>query len=104
MEKDFEVVKDGTTLTITLGDELSIANASALKGELAKYYGQGIDKVVFDASGLMYLSSAGIQAVIYANQRLGSKAEIVFVNCPPLCHHDSRQGCWWRFVRFLHSR
>lgn len=81
MENDFEIVKEGSTLTIKLGAELATANAPALKEELAKFYGQGIQKVVFDASGLSFLSSAGIQAVIYASKRLGSKNEIVFINC-----------------------
>ena len=81
MENDFKVVKDGTTLTITLGIELSAANGPALKDELSKYSGQDIEKVVFDASGLTYLSSGGLQAVIYADHRLGSNKELIFVNC-----------------------
>ena len=37
MEKGFEVTKDGTTLNIVLGSELSIVNASALTIELSIY-------------------------------------------------------------------
>lgn len=81
MEKDFEVVKEGTTLNVILGKELSMGNSAVLTEELAKYYGQGIQKVVFDATGLFFLASSGIRAVIYANQRLGGKTDIVFVNC-----------------------
>jgi len=69
MEKDFKVVKDGTTLTITLSVELSAANGPALKDELSKYSSQGIERVVFDASGLTYLSSGGLQAIIYADHK-----------------------------------
>ena len=81
MEKDFKVVKDGTTLTITLSVELSAANGPALKDELSKYSSQGIERVVFDASGLTYLSSGGLQAIIYADHRFSSNKELVIVNC-----------------------
>ena len=81
MENDFKVVKDGTTLIITLGAELSAANGPALKDELSKYSDQDIEKVVFDASGLTYLSSGGLQAIIYADHRFSSKKELVIVNC-----------------------
>jgi len=81
MEKGFEVTKDGTTLNIVLGSELSAVNASALTGELSKYYNQGIEKVVFDATRLISLTSAGIRCVFYAYQDLGSQVKIVFINC-----------------------
>lgn len=81
MEKGFEVTKDGTTLDIVLGSELSAVNASALTGELSKYYNQGIEKVVFDATRLISLTSAGIRCVFYAYQDLGSQVKIVFINC-----------------------
>ena len=80
MEKGFEVTKDGTTLNIVLGSELSAVNASALTGELSKYYNQGIEKVVFDATSLISLTSAGIRCVFYAYQDLGSQVKIVFIN------------------------
>ena len=80
-ENEFEVVKNGTTLEILLGKELSTANSPALTEELSKYFGQDIEKVVFNATGLAYLSSSGIRAIFYANQRLGGNPPIVFVNC-----------------------
>ena len=54
-EKDFEVVRDGTTLNVLLSKELSYANATTLTDEMLKYSGQGIEKVVFDATVLMFL-------------------------------------------------
>ncbi len=82
MEKaDFKVTKEGTTLEVLLGRELSTSNAPALMDELAKYKGQGIEKIVFNATGLAILTSRGIMTVIYAHQRLGSTPEIVFLNC-----------------------
>lgn len=81
MEKDFAIVRDGSTLTVVLDNELSVSNAPALTEELSKYRGQGIEKIVFDATGLVYLSSSGIRTIFFAYQDLGGKPEIVFMNC-----------------------
>lgn len=81
MENNFEVKKDGSTLNVLLDDELSVANAPALTKELSKYRNQGIEKVVFDVTGLIYLSSAGLRCIFYAFQELGQEPEIVFENC-----------------------
>ncbi len=81
MENEFEVTKDGSTLNVLLDDELSVGNAPALTEELSKYRNQGIDKVVFDVTGLIYLSSAGLRCIFYAFQELGQEPEIVFENC-----------------------
>ncbi len=78
---DFKVTKNGTALLIELGRSLNTANAPILQEELTQYVGQQIEKVVFDASELLTLSSSGLRVVYYAKQRLGNKPEIVFVNC-----------------------
>lgn len=81
MNQDFNVTLNGTALVVELGNSLNTANAPALTEELSKYKGQAIEKVVFDASQLLTLSSSGLRSVIFAKQRLGNKPEIVFVNC-----------------------
>ena len=81
MNQDFNVTLNGTALVVELGHSLNTANAPALTEELSKYRGQAIEKVVFDASELLTLSSSGLRSVIFAKQRLGNKPEIVFVNC-----------------------
>lgn len=81
MNNDFTVTLNGTALIVELGRSLNTNNAPALTEELSKFKGQVIEKVVFDASELMALSSSGLRSVIYAKQRLGNKPEIVFVNC-----------------------
>ena len=78
---EFTVKKNGTALVVELGGVLNTVNAPALQDELTKYIGQAIEKVVFDASELMTLSSSGLRTVYFAKQRLGNKPEIVFVNC-----------------------
>ena len=81
MEKDYEVKKEDLVLTIVLGEELSVVNAPMLSEELALYVNQGIEKVVFDATKLTYLSSSGIRVILYCRKYLGVNPEIVFINC-----------------------
>ena len=82
MEEFFLVTKEGTTLNVELGPKLNAVNAPALKEELSKYIGQNIEKIVFDATGLFFISSAGLRAVFFVFQRLGGRPAIEFVNCP----------------------
>lgn len=81
MYNDFTVSLNGTALLIELGRSLNTANAPILQEELTKYVGQNIEKIVFDASELLTLSSSGLRVVYFSKQRLGNKPEIVFVNC-----------------------
>ena len=81
MNTDFIIKLNGTALVIELGRVLNTANAPELQEKLSKYVGQTIEKVVFDASELMSLSSSGLRVVYFAKLRLGNKPEIVFVNC-----------------------
>ena len=100
MGKDFEVQKDGTTLNILLGNELSVANAAKLTDELSKYCGQGIKKVVFDATGLIFLTSSGLRAVFFAYQDLGGEPEIVFVNSVQQIHDVLEHVGLASFIKF----
>jgi anti-anti-sigma factor len=84
MDNEFKVTLNGTALLLELGQSLNTNNAPALQDEVAKYVGKPVEKVVFDASELMTLSSSGLRVVYFAKQRLGNngnKPEIVFVNC-----------------------
>ena len=87
MTREFKVSQNGTTLLITLSRNLNTTNAPALQEELAKFVGEDIEKVVFDASELLALSSSGLRVVYFAKQRLGNKPEIVFVNCAKEIYH-----------------
>ena len=82
MDNNFKVTLNGKALVIELGRSLNTANAPILQEELSTYVGQAIEKVVFDASELLTLSSSGLRTVYYSKQRWGNKPEIIFVNCP----------------------
>jgi len=81
MGTDYEVKKDGSVLTVVLGEELSVVNSSALMEELTTYRNQRIEKLVFDVTHLTYLSSSGIRVILYCKKYLGVNPEIVFINC-----------------------
>ena len=81
MEKDFEVKKEGTTLMIMLSEELTESNAPAVIDEMMKYSGQGIEKVIFDATGLVHIASESLKTIYYAHHHLGSDPEVIFANC-----------------------
>jgi anti-sigma B factor antagonist len=81
MEKDYVIKKEGSVLTIVLGEELSVVNAPALTEELTSYKNQGLEKVVFDATNLTYISSSGVRAIFFCKKYISASSEIVFVNC-----------------------
>ena len=78
----FEVKREGTSLIIKVVKDLTVNNAPALLDEISKYVGQGIEKIMFDATGLFYITSEGIRVLFYAYQKLGRDIDITFVNCP----------------------
>lgn len=81
MEKDFKVKLVNGTLTIKLGMELTAYNSELLLEDLEKFYGQDIKKVVFDASQLAFLASAGVRVIFYVHSKLGCQPDLVFINC-----------------------
>ena len=80
-ENNFVVKKEGAVLTVVLGENLSVVNAPALTEEIDQYKGQDIEKVVFDATNLTYISSSGVRVILYCKKYLGKSPEIVFINC-----------------------
>ena len=68
-------------MTIVLGESLSAVNSPLLTEELTPYVNQGIEKVIFDATNLTYISSAGIRAIFFCKKSLSEeKVEVVFLN------------------------
>lgn len=80
-ENEFVIKKEGSILQVYLGFELSMANSTTLREMLSEYRGQDINRIVYDATDLVFLSSSGIRTILYAMQEIGNEPEIVFVNC-----------------------
>ena len=101
MEENFNINLDGTTLTVILGVELTKENAPAMLQLLGSYRGQDIRKVVFDATDLVFISSAGIRCFIYARRELGRKPEIVIENCAKEIYEVFEMTGLTRFISFV---
>jgi anti-anti-sigma factor len=101
MDEKIKSHLEGTTLTIILGAELAKLNAPAMQQLLSSYLGQDIRKIVFDATDLVFISSAGIRCIIFARQELGHKPEIVFVNCAKEIYEVFEITGLFRFISFV---
>ncbi len=101
MEEKIESHLEGTVLTIILGVELNKVNAPAMQQLLNSYMGKNIRKIVFDATDLVFISSAGIRCVIFARQELGQKPEMVFVNCASEIYEVFQITGLVRFIEFV---
>ena len=64
---------------ITLTGRLDASSAPALQEELKKLIGQKINKLVFFANDLEYISSAGLRVIIFAKQKIGADAKVYFI-------------------------
>lgn len=103
MESDFRVIRNEQTLNVLLGKDLSIGNSTAMLEELTKYVGQGIQKIVFGATGLTFLSSSGIRCLLFAYQDLSNQPEIIFVNCASEVYEVLNSVGLTAFIRFEQS-
>lgn len=75
-----------------------MGNAPAMQQLLSSYQGKDIRKIVFDATDLVFISSAGIRCIIFAKQELGQKPEIEFVNCGKEIYEVFQITGLYRFV------
>ena len=64
---------------ITLVGELDAAATPAFKTDVEAAAAAQVTKLVLDLSELNYMSSAGLRALIFAKQKMGSSAEIIMV-------------------------
>lgn len=97
------MIRNEQTLNVLLGKDLSIGNSTAMLEELTKYVGQGIQKIVFDATGLTFLSSSGIRCLLFAYQDLSNQPEIIFVNCASEVYEVLDSVGLTAFIRFEQS-
>jgi len=104
MEKEQIIKKEGETLFVKLDYKLSTGNATDLLERMSQYRGQDIKRIVFDATDLVFISSAGIRVVIYAQQRIGDNAEIVFVNCAKEIYETLKLTGIHSFITFIDDR
>jgi anti-anti-sigma factor len=79
--KEMTVTKTDATLIVSLVSELSARNALELQQKLNAYQKQDIQKIIFDATDLLYLSSAGVRVIMFARKRFAANPEVEMLNC-----------------------
>jgi anti-anti-sigma factor len=75
----FKVEQEKDNVKITLSGRLDASNASTLSDELKKLVGKPLNKIIFFAQKLEYISSAGLRVIIFAKQKMGTETKIYFV-------------------------
>ncbi len=78
-----EIVKksEGTKLTITLKGRLDTVTAPQLEGELAL---TGVEEVLFDISGLDYVSSAGLRLFLSVQKTMAKQGKMTISGAQPV--------------------
>jgi len=79
MESKYAVNIQGDVAKIELSGRLDAVNAPAFQEELKKLSGPVLKQVVFFAKDLEYISSAGLRAIIFAKQKVGSASQVYLV-------------------------
>ena len=82
MGQNFSMVTEGTVAKITLVDKIDTTNAPALADELKTLVGKNIERIVFLAKDLKYISSAGLRAIVFAKQKIGKNTNVYLVGAP----------------------
>jgi anti-anti-sigma factor len=70
-------IKEGTETRVTLKGKLDFARAPLLMDDIKTLKGKDISVIVFECGGLTYISSAGIRAIIFAQQKIVEGVTVV---------------------------
>jgi anti-anti-sigma factor len=79
MESKFSVDHKDGVARIELSGRLDATNSPALQDELKKLIGQPVNRLVFFAKDLEYISSAGLRTIIFAKQKIGVNAQVFLI-------------------------
>ena len=70
-------IKEGTQTNVALAGKLDFARAPELMDALSTLKGKDISTIVFECGNLTYISSSGIRAIIFAQQKIAPNMTIV---------------------------
>lgn len=65
---DVEEIANGDRYTLALSGELELGSANTLQGACARLFERGISSLTIDLSGLMFIDSTGLAAIILASK------------------------------------
>lgn len=76
-KSELEIVNN--VAKITLSGELDAAAAPAFRADVEKAAGVKVKAVALLMSGLEYMASAGLRALVFAKQKMGTQVEIYMI-------------------------
>ena len=79
MESKYAVSCKDDVVKVELCGRLDATNSEGLQGELKKFAGQKVAKLVFFAKDLECISSAGLRVIIFAKQKIGVDAHLFLI-------------------------
>jgi anti-anti-sigma factor len=65
---DVEEIADGDSYTLALTGELELGSANTLQAACKRLFAAGLRSLTIDLSGLMFIDSTGLAAIILANK------------------------------------
>lgn len=71
---------EGNIASFTLAGKLDAANAPTLSEALKGIMDQPIEKIVFYAQELEYISSAGLRVLVFAKQKMGVDTRVYIIS------------------------
>ncbi len=74
------IVLSNDTAQITLSGELDASVAPVFRDDVERAAEAHVKKLVINMADLSYMSSAGLRALIFAKQKMGSSVEITLAN------------------------
>lgn len=74
--------QDGTTLTVALEGRLDTVTSPHLEGELRTAV-NGVTELIFDLTGLEYISSAGLRVLLSAQKVMNRQGKMTIRNVKP---------------------
>lgn len=86
MESKFTIEYTDTVLKVHLKGRLDANNSPALSEELIRYKGEEITDLVFYASELEYISSAGIRVIVFAKQKIGENSDLYLIGASEMVY------------------
>ena len=79
METNFSINYENKVVKVTLSGNLDAKRAPGLADEIKKLIGKDIEKIVFFAKDLEYISSAGLRVIIFSKQKIGKDIKLYMV-------------------------
>ena len=79
MENNFSINYEDKVVKVTLAGSLDAKRAPALADEIKKFIGKDIERIVFFAKDLEYISSAGLRVIIFSKQKIGTDIKLYMV-------------------------